>query len=398
LIVDGITNIVSSQRSSYGLIAIRTGLGTEGNPKMAPVTIAIYESAPKVVDEIGSKIELLVCDESHLIQRKDQISQDGNRAYNIAGSLYKVLSQLKNVSYRLLFLSGTANPNSAENLAKYINMCFRRNVKVVIPPSSAGNRSAVNIVADDSIQDDRSLINIIKKGQGGNVIVVFSKRKINDLARQAIKQLGSKSLQSVQQGTYKKYEYKPVLRNLPKFTGGASRDPNLDPIALGKMSASQGLEASGIHDQLLRQAVQAGFGYIYRLDERDKDFNMRKKDNEIVADLFSKGKIKTLLSTDAIGVGVNIKVRNLIIPSIDKPTGGGMRESMDPANLAQLLHRAGRGAFVYATVVTPDKNVAKVSHALSLSPEGFTKGVTIQNFPAGACRLSNFFADLWSAL
>lgn len=398
VMVEGIENIVTNQRGNYSLVALRTGLGPEGDPVRAPVTIGIYESAPRFIDPIASKIKLLVCDESHLIQEQEKKIRDSARAYNIAGSLYHILGKIKNTDCRVLFLSGTANPGSATNLVKYLNLCFGRTFNEKVEATPGGNRSSVAIVADDSIASDNTLLNIIKSGNPGTVIVVFSKRKINDLAEKSIRKINPRSLEQVQQGTYQQRTHKSVLGNLPSYTGKASSRPNLDYKQIGQQASTTDMTASHIADPLLRQAVQSGFGYIYRLDEHEKNYEARKHDNEIVAELFSQKKIRVLLSTDAIGIGVNVKVGTLIIPSIDKPTGGGRREQMDPATLAQLLHRAGRGAFDYAKIVTTDQNMARVSHALSLTPGGFTPGSTIQNFPAGACRMINFFVDLWGSI
>ena len=46
--------------------------------------------------------------------------------------------------------------------------------------SSGGNPSSISIVPDDSVRDENTLLKIIKSGQRGTVIVIFSKRKIND--------------------------------------------------------------------------------------------------------------------------------------------------------------------------------------------------------------------------
>jgi hypothetical protein len=399
LMIKSIEEVVEGTNSKKSLVCMRTGLGPVGDLESSPVVISIYESAPKFIDQIKDNIGLLVLDEAHLVQDQTKINEirKSTRSYNIALSLYTVLRQLRSTEYRLLFLSGTANPDSAKNLAKYINMCFGRNINVIDVPGSAGNPSQISIHPDDSIGDERTLIKILKSGQHGTVIVLFSKNKINDLAKKAIMGISPKSLQQVQGGTYQPHQFRSSFGGSDYTGRTVSPTPNFNPIEIGRTSGEISLHASKVRDPLLRSAIQSGFGYIYRLDERERDFDARKQDNEITADLFSKGKIRVLLSTDAIGVGVNVKVRSLIIPSIEKPTGGGRREPMDPATLAQLLHRTGRGAFIYANIVTTQDNIARISHALSLSPEGFTKGVTIETFPAAACRLSKFFIDIWSA-
>jgi hypothetical protein len=393
--MEGIKNIVEGKNNKGGLVAMRTGLETVGNPENATVVIAIYESAPKIISKIKGKIKMLVLDESHLIQDISRGSRDDIRSFNIAESLYKVLTQLRGVDYRLLFLSGTANPTSAKNFAKYLDACYGKNIEVIETPGE-GNVSNISIHADNSIKDSKNLVRILKSGQHGTVIVIFSKAQIMNLAKQAIKDINPKSLLQVQKGEYEKYKFRSTLGGVSKYTGDASKNLKLDPLKIGQKVAEADLLTINIHDPLLRQAVQAGFGYIFRLDEDVEDFDKRKKDNQIVADLFSKGKIRTLLSTDAIGVGVNIKVKTLIIPTTEKPTGAGRREQMDPATLAQLLHRAGRGQFMFANIVTTDEDISRITHALSLDPTGFSKGAVIQGkIPFFMCRSVNTFFSLW---
>jgi hypothetical protein len=395
---EGLRNIVQGLRGDYSFVAERTGLGTSGDIRRSPVILTIYESTPKIINDIGkNSIAMLVCDEAHLIQR--QKFNDDIRPYTITNALYDVLNSLKDSKYRLLFLSGTENPNSAKNIANYINEAFKRNMSVVVPPSSASNPSDVQIMPDDSLYNEKTLLDIIKKSSSNaNVIIIFSKRKIDDLAKKAIKGMSGSSLQQIEKGGYSSYS--GSLANQPKRYGDIAKNPNKfsqkDTEEMGAYAA-KGRDALDIYDQTLRLCVQSGFGYIYRLDDREKYFDQRKHDNAIVGRLFREGKIKTLLATDAIGIGLNITVKNMFIPSIMKPSGSGQKKEMNAAQLAQLLHRTGRGAFRAARIFTPAKYVATVGSAFSMSPSEFSAGITINKFTTDMLRSKNFFTDLWRA-
>lgn len=397
---EGLRNIVQGLRGNFAFVAERTGLGPVGDIRRAPVIIAIYESAAaKVFPNLdANSVGLIVCDEAHLVERKK--FEDDARPYTIASALYDILNKTKSWKYRLLFLSGTENPNSARNMGNYINGAFGRNIKVISPPSSAANPSDIQIIPDDSLYNEKTILNIIKNpSSNANVIVVFSKRKIDDYAKKCIKGRSGSSLNQIEKGGYHSPKsYSGGLGNVPGMYRGVSKTPGRfgkeDTVKMGKY-ASKGKEATDIYDPILRLCIENKFGYIYRLDDNAKDYDQRKHDNAIVGRLFQEGKIKTLLATDAIGIGLNITVKNMFIPSIMKPTGGGRMEEMNAAQLAQLLHRTGRTAFKISRIFTPSKFSASVSAALSMSPDQFKSNIVINKFTADMLRSKNFFVDLW---
>lgn len=397
---NGLNKVISGLRGDYAFVAERTGLGTSGDIRRAPVLVTIYESGLKAIKEAGEKnVALLVCDEAHLTQ-KDKNENDP-RSYNIAGALYDILKAMRGVNYRLLFLSGTANPNSAKNLAKYINSAFERNIEVVDTPSTASNPSDVQIVANDSLYDERYLLNLIKSPNNpSNVIIIFSKKKIDDLTAKALKgSISNKTLQQIEGGYHQRTGYSSMYKIPERRYGTPDQTINPKNMDFQKMAsiASKGKEAADIHDKVLRLAVQSGFGYIYRLDDDARDFDQRKHDNHIVARLFQEKKIKTILSTDAVGIGMNISVQNMYIPSIMKPTGSGQRKEMNPAQLAQLLHRTGRMAFKASRIYTPAKFIGSVKSAFDMSPSDFTPTITITQLTTDMLRSKKFFLDLWRA-
>ncbi len=397
---EGVRRFVQGgDRNTPSLIAIRTGINSEGDPRIAPVTIAIYESAAKLApDLIRNNLSLVIVDEAHLAQERE--IQDDKRRAQIALSLYNILNHLRRSNdIPICFLSGTENPGSARNLTQYIETCLGRSITVI--ESTATNESNISIVPDDSIAQERELINIIlRPRQGNNLIVLFSKNRIDRLTEIALKKMGGTSAFQIDRGQMQKEKASGggvIGRKLSGYTmtPGSFR---LDKQQRQEMAreASKVPGASQIFDPVLRQAVNAGFGYIYRVDDRDRYQQEKRRDAIIVADLFKSGKIKTLLATDAVGIGVNIDVRKLYIPSVDKPQGRTFKP-IQPTELAQLLHRAGRGAFKFSTVVTPEKNVPAVSEALSLNPSGFNQTINIEYIPRAACTSARWFTSVWSA-
>lgn len=384
----GIKRITDSMSATKSLIAKRHGNESTGDINSAPVIIGIYESMQKYMSKIKDKISLIVCDESHLIEDKE-IRSD-SRATNIAYALYSILRTV-NKKTRLCFLSGTENPQSAQNFTKYLEICYNRKVDLIEPPSSAGNQSQITVHADDSLLSEQSLLNIITNSRTHHtVIVIFSKRKIDKLAQAALRKSGRTPLHNLSSrykftDTASKTEFS--LNKRPSFRTQIDKD---------RMAREAGRTpgAAHIHNKDVREYVQAGFGVIYRVADNDPDRVKRGKDNQIVAELFSKGKIRVLLSTDAIGVGVNIDVKTMYIPTIEKFHGGSIKE-MDPPELSQLINRTGRGAFMYSNVVTTSKYVGAITNALSLAPRQFSKGVTIEKMPKELCATANGFKFLW---
>jgi len=49
---------------------------------------------------------------------------------------------------------------------------------------------------------------------------------------------------------------------------------------------------------------------------------MLVKIHKFVANLFSQGKIKTLLATDAVGIGINLTIKNMYVPESKKFSDG----------------------------------------------------------------------------
>jgi hypothetical protein len=92
-------------------------------------------------------------------------------------------------------------------------------------------------------------------------------------------------------------------------------------------------------NNILYQAVLRGVGFVIG--------PMHDRHKQIVQKLFRSGKIYLVLATDAMGVGANMKVKHLYIPSLTKPPHF---TKLDSSSLVQLINRAGRDVESSATV------------------------------------------------
>lgn len=369
------------------LVYAKTGAGTVGraNPKTAPVIITIYESIQSIFSAIKNDIGLAVIDEAHLTQQlADEID---HRTPEIVNKLYwfiKKLPKNRGNTNQLAFLSGTINPDAAKNLSEYLGTCYNRPLEI-LNDAPVGNPATIKVIPADWTNDETTLVKeIVNPRMSNTLIIIFSKNKIDQLIDNALSKAGYATAKQVSGGIYQR--------------------PNL--VAFNREEVKKDLNfqispgAEEISDEKLSRAVSAGFGWIYRPSDElsGKEAKERQADNGIVANLFKTGKIKTLLATDAVGIGVNIDVQRMIIPSIEKFSGKEMKE-LPVSQLAQLLNRTGRQTFKIGIVYTAEENVGKVVHALSIGPERFETRVTLPMMPKALCtRVEDIPRSLWSAM
>lgn len=139
--------------------------------------------------------------------------------------------------------------------------------------------------------------------------------------------------------------------------------------------------ASEIENKLAREAVSHGIGFIFTQDKSDNALSepMSEKDKLIIADLFSKQKIFVLLATPAIGIGVNVSIKNMYIPTLYKPESTGetfkmSREIVNVRELTQLINRAGRKPSIpIAGVYVPSEFVEYLSNVIKMTNVDFNE-------------------------
>lgn len=412
----GIINNTGKALNNYissNLIVGKTGAGQVGvrNIEDAPVVITIYESAKSVFDKIKDNLNLIVFDEAHKLQ--DLPDRLDDRTGNICRSLYYILENMT-VSTRIAFLSGTVNPSAAKDLKDYIQTCYRKNIHVM-DNSDQGNKAKFEVIPNDSIRNEDNLVNIvINSNSEANLIVLFSKKKINSLVEKAINKKGiGQSIQNVQQGAYQKYSPNKFNPYSDKYDRrySTSRLPDTqvplpDASTLEAMRQKR-IDINDISNPMQLKAIQCGFGFIYRTD-RDDDGRILPQDEQekyvkeqkVVASLFREGKIKTLISTDAVGIGINISVKNVYIPisrKFDSSAKGNV--SLPVSDLSQLLNRAGRSDYPHVAVHTPQEYVEDILEALSATTSNFETRKTQEGglFPNRLnCRAFNVLQRIWN--
>ncbi len=83
---------------------------------------------------------------------------------------------------------------------------------------------------------------------------------------------------------------------------------------------------------------------------------------------FMSGQTQVVVSTDAIGMGVNLPIRRVVFMETEKYNGRVMRP-LKPAEVRQIAGRAGRYGMYEAGYVQAAKNMALIGDALTCPPE-----------------------------
>ena len=364
-------------------VYIRTGGGERSHTPIeeASIFVTIYESAPQLFKSVTIRnLGLVVIDEAHLAQESGVEIEDQSRSYQIAGAIYKVLGKIRRErNCRLVLLTGTINPASASALTNYLNDNFGRNFpnRPVVAPATAANRSMLAVVRNESIRSDEGIVKSITRSvyqnDWGQLYVLFSAAKIAGIVNDCIKRIGIRNVENTSPQGYSPTNNFSGLGRERQGTGST----RLNDLDLLSIPDDMKAYVANITNPLLRQSVLRGIGFIHRKVPGDqfsneRELRMNDRDKIIVAKLFKDRKINVLLATDAVGIGVNIDVKELYIPTLQKfnPTVKNHAE-LSLRDLAQILNRAGRGATPIASIQTPQENIETVNNALMAGPDDF---------------------------
>lgn len=318
-----------------------------------PFVGCIYESAGSIIDNPNyNKLRLIVCDEAQRLQGSPD-GDDVRRAKQIANSMHVFLMNNHTKSSKMVMLTGTVHPKSAENMMHFLNATYNRRFKssslVVSPDRNPSNIKVFPMtrLADKNTQL-RIINNTLKRGEKRVVFIIFGKDKINDLID---------TIAPSESG------YRPAQQPLSKSgTSSLYGKHNIKEIM------SVGQEIDNISDPRLRRATSNGIGFLYR--QKGEMDTQHQRDSIIVQNLFMSGKIRVLLCTDAIREGLNISIDTMYIPTIKKPSGEGMKP-MEIGGLAQLVGRVGRREGVSGTIYTSPEDVSQIMNALSGNFENY---------------------------
>ncbi|MFW6242548.1 MAG: DEAD/DEAH box helicase [bacterium] len=410
LIIEAINNHINNN-----LIYIQTGgQRSQGNPNNSPVIITIYQSgnSSRILSSIKDA-KLIVCDEAHLTQKVSVLTEDPSQAENIALSLYDILKAITGKKSQLVFLSGTQNPSSAVDFAEYLNKHFRRNFNTkTIRTTGDRNPANVNVIPDDSLTSQKGIVdNIvsnIKSNDWGNLYVVFSIKQLQTIIEESMKKLGVRNLSNIQNDSSSNMNFQTYMgKRETQYTSPTDIRLQRQDINKQHLQNSQqsniSKDARNIENKFLRECVSHGIGFIARNTPQERNvydkFEMSESDKFIIASLFKDRKLKVLLATDAVGIGVNIDVKKLYIPSLEKFSGKtGRMESIILRDLSQILNRAGRGATPTASVITPSDNVQRVMLSLNLDPDSFESTDFIKKIPFNHSSFKVVYAKIYHGI
>ena len=372
------------------------------------------------------------------------VGKSQSSAINAATSAYKIIEKISKSKAQLAFLSGTVNEQSAKNLTDYFSREFNRKFSVVAPdPKAAGGRNSteLKVFPDDSLLDEKKIIDLmvswVQRKEKGNAVILFSKAKIDRIVDAVMKKVQASQISTVGrntildadrselqsmigQGNLSKLE--PLLKDLKpdeikrivyqaetmqynsKNRNKNDFTKNLEDYIKRNFVASQNAiikrirnlpEASDIKNKRLRECVEHGIGFVYSQDAKNlsKDDKLDGKegviedDKSVISNLFNAGKIYALIATSAIGIGVNISIRNMYVPTLYKTEGVGIsglqrdRRIAGAREISQLVNRAGRGTVRIAGIYTPNEFVSILNTVISSDRSNFAEvpAINIKN-------------------
>jgi len=365
------------------------------------ITVAIYESGRDIFKNLAKdELRSVIIDEAHLIQEREGSKND--RAKQITDNIYPIVRNVgKMQNTQLILLSGTVNPTAATNLINFFKKCFGVDIQQV--RGNTRNPSDVSVLPMDELSKEDKLVQILANPkEEGNAIILFSKRKIDQVVDKALKktQGARRTAQQIDRGDLQRPKSPEMGINLKDYE---QQEPTNVPDFSNKRIKDRINELPGaenISDPRLLNCVMAGFGYIYRQDDNTKSDAENKRlgqDQQIIADLFSKGKIKSIIATDSIGIGVNMKIKNMYVPSVSKFNGSGF-ETLPVSDASQLYNRVGRMAYQVSNIYTPEVNMSDILNAISASNEKYDERNTIiSNFDKALCGYTKRSNRMWTA-
>ncbi|MEM4385545.1 MAG: DEAD/DEAH box helicase [Candidatus Anstonellales archaeon] len=284
----------------------------------------------------------------------------------------KIYSDIIISSKRIIIITGSLNRNTCEKLAKAIKSVKGVNTEVLPKAESnelskIGNRSKIILVKSDDLTNDNSLFYFIKNrivsNIKGDLLVLFSKQRIYYLSEKLVKSLPRTLDLS------KKVDLNKYATERPVETTNDIKNE----IIMSRTNRAMTMIKE--FNPFLKECLEHGFGYIIGgvhekegiLREIDRILDQSSPEKQLVGDLFSKEIINAVIATDAVGLGVNLKVNSIIIPTIKKFDGRKI-SFLDQSSLIQIINRAGRVEGKVAYVITSPSAYDDIRSILSMNP------------------------------
>ena len=358
-----ISNVLRDMKFEFGdefFNKLRIGIKVaEGTPtasltglvpdKDTHIDIATYEYAAHLSKIF--KYDLSIIDE---FQEAVPLRYDPDRLSK-ASSYATILSNAR----RIILISGSLNRNALRDLSEAIKTYTNIRTIEILPSDTTvqdiTNRSRLVVCGSGDVTNRNRLLKLIQTRIlhriGYTLVIIFSRFQIYTICEYLVKHL-------------------PKINDLDKLY------PNRQfyyPNELENVDTN----SIKIGNPFLRECIERGFAYIIggthkvegELSGLDKQLTLLQDEKDMIADLFANKKIYILFATDAVGLGITLRVETLIIPSIKKFAGAGVGFThLDPSSLVQVLHRAGRGHFPTAYIITSPDHVDHIKKALQQNP------------------------------
>lgn len=299
----------------------------------------------------------------------------------------------------LIFLTGSMNSITAEQIANFMNVHFNRNVQVF--QRSASNRAFIQVIPHDKMRTKDDIVNIAKQAvfdrEIGSAMALFSvqssepawrnKRAILPIAMSLLEKLPQKSIKALtgvdpipsQFDAHSEPRDNMNLADAAKELSQQHLDPQWWANHLNYMLWVGQEQAEGrmpvprdefgpkpFPDPILARCLLSGFGYIAG-GKRDRSAYI--PDIMLTQALFKEGKIHFLFATDMIGVGTTLQIRKLYLPTLNKfDPKQGKPSPMDTSTLVQLINRVGRQTGISATVYCSRDEHERIVRSLTADP------------------------------
>jgi len=338
------------------------------------VCICTWNKAINAIQKMNPKI--IVVDE---VQERFKVENDEQTEEQLR-ALFKTLKVAPKTS-SVSLLTGSVNSNIIKPFIDYVNSKYNRNFEPVI--EAVANRASLQVFPASNISKYKDIIQLVKNQIKGrttnNLIAKFSGNVIKKLSDDLIKELPAKDINYITGNHEKISPYSSQYQYRGKFSPNPDRrlatiareikseegSPKWLTTNLQEMINGQDKNKNE-RNKHLAQCILRGFGYIKAPKEADGTRGeMHIDDLKVVENLFKSGKISTVFTTTMAGVGVNLKVSNLYITSLQIYPGKNISDS----DLVQLVHRAGRDENVAANIFCPPDDILKVCDAIKASPQ-----------------------------
>ena len=398
------------------LLYFRAGGQSADGARLTPRTIAATCTYPYTAEIVRQmKPSIVIVDE---IQEYVPINvgHDTKSMDEKADHFIKAMNAIPK-STQLIFLTGSMNGSTAQQMCDFMNSKFNRKFKSPFV-AHAPNRAAISVVPHQKMRTTKDIKDLVKDSirnkDIGNTCVLFSVRNQDWIGKKAIMPIAAELLKELPQRSIKQAvgAAPPPLNNVhgvpaherrakgttddnnkgqTSISDAASlsttehKNPRWQAAWLQTMLDQEGVPVpqgehgpKGFPDPMLAKCLLAGFGYM--AGGKDRDRGMHSRDIRLVQSMFEQGKIYFLLATDMIGVGTTLVVRKLYLPSLSKFQShlSGFGE-VDDSSLIQLINRVGRKSHLSATIYCDPDDVGRVTHMLNNDPHSVVQPAVFGN-------------------